>query len=68
MQPKPVKDVQTFDGRTHEVDMRQVGKTYTAWGFVDKVLIEGDNAKTVLLAVSSWKKQYREHFEPSKAK
>lgn len=63
MRPKPVKDVLTFDGRTHEVDMKLIGKTYTAWGFVDRVLIEGEGAKSALLAIASWKREYREHFE-----
>ncbi|MBA4017533.1 MAG: hypothetical protein C0483_10210 [Pirellula sp.] len=68
MRPKPIKDVPTYDGRTHEVDMRQSGKSYTAWGFVDGVLIEGDKATTALLAIASWKKKYRAQFEPAKQK
>lgn len=60
---KPVKAVVTFDGRTHEVDMKFLGKAYTAWGFVDKVLIEGVESKSALLAVASWKREYRDHFE-----
>jgi len=66
MRPKPVHDVLTFDGRTHEVDMKHVEKTYTAWGFVDRVLIEGETAKTATLALASWKKQYKERFELAK--
>lgn len=65
MRPKPVQNVETFDGRMHEVDMKLVGKAYTAWGFVDGAMIEGDQAKTALLALASWKREYKEHFEPA---
>lgn len=56
--PKPVKDVETSDGRTHEVDLRQNGKSYTAWAFVDKMMIEGVKAATEVKAVANWKKVY----------
>jgi hypothetical protein len=62
---KPVKAVVTFDGRSHEVDMKFLGKSFTAWGFVDSVLIESEEAKSALMAVASWKREYREHFEPA---
>ncbi|MGC3968490.1 MAG: hypothetical protein QM775_14265 [Pirellulales bacterium] len=63
MRPKLVHNVETFDGRTHEVDMKLVDKTYKAWGFVDRVLIEGEQSKTASLAVASWKREYRDRFE-----
>lgn len=63
MRPKPVTNVETFDGRTHEVDMKLIGKAYAAWGFVDRVLIEGEQAKTAVQAVASWKREYRIRFE-----
>ena len=44
MRPKPVKDVKTFDGRQHEVDIKQTQKTVSAWGFVDGRMIEGWNS------------------------
>jgi hypothetical protein len=64
-QPKPVRDVKTFDGRLHEVDIRQAEKSYTAWAFVDRRLIEGDTATTQLKAVANWKKEYESTFRPS---
>ena len=65
IQPKPVRDVKTFDGRTHEVDIRQASKSFTAWAFVDKQLIEGDTAVTQLKAVANWKKTYETTFRPA---
>lgn len=62
IQPKPVRDVQTFDGRIHEVDLRLTSKSYTAWAFVDKRLIEGDAASTQIKAIANWKKEYESTF------
>ena len=62
IQPKPVRDVKTFDGRLHEVDIRHMSKSYTAWGFVDRQLIEGETAPTQVKAVANWKKQYESTF------
>lgn len=56
--PKPVR-VETFDGRVHEVDIRFVDKAFTAWGFVDRSLIQGIQASTQLKAVANWKKEYQ---------
>jgi hypothetical protein len=54
---KPIK-VQTSDRRHHEVDIRQLDKSFTAWGFVDKVMIQGAPAATQHKALSNWKKEY----------
>lgn len=62
MHPKPVKDVETFDGRTHEVDIRHVERTYTAWAFIDKQMIQGADAASQLKALSNWKKTYQAAF------
>jgi len=59
MRPKPVKDVKTFDGRSHEVDIKQLQKTFTAWAFVDKRIIEGDPAPTQVKALANWKSAYK---------
>jgi hypothetical protein len=59
MRPKPVKDVQTFDGRSHEVDIKLKDKTYTAWGFVDQRIIEGNPAPTQIKALANWKTAYK---------
>lgn len=59
MRPKPVKNVETYDGRTHEVDFRQTEKSYVAWAFVDSRLIEGTKAATQLKAIANWKKEYQ---------
>lgn len=63
--PKPVRDVQTFDGRLHEVDIRQRESTFTAWGFVDQRLIEGQSAGKIVTAIANWKKQYEATFRPA---
>jgi hypothetical protein len=57
--PAPVKDVKTFDGRSHEVDIRQVKKTFTAWAFVDRRMIEGQAAETQVKALANWKAAYK---------
>lgn len=62
MQPKPVKDVKTFDGRQHEVDIRQVDRSFTAWAFVDSQMIQGKQASTLDKAVVNWKKEYQAAF------
>ncbi len=59
MRPKPVKNVETYDGRMHEVDFRQTEKSYVAWAFVDNRLIEGTKAATQLKAIANWKKEYQ---------
>jgi hypothetical protein len=59
MRPKPVKNVETYDGRFHEVDFRQTEKSYVAWAFVDGRLIEGTKAATQLKAIANWKKEYQ---------
>jgi hypothetical protein len=64
-QPKPVRDVKTFDGRSHEVDIRLVSKSFTAWAFVDQRLIEGEIASTQLKALANWKKEYESQFRPA---
>jgi len=63
MQPKPVKEVATFDGKVHEVDIRHKDKSYQAWAFVDKVMIEGNCTSTQAAAVTSWQKQYQSAFK-----
>ncbi len=60
--PKPVRDVKTFDGRLHEVDIRQRAETFTAWGFVDQRLIEGQSASKIVNAIANWKKEYETTF------
>lgn len=62
IQPKPVRDVKTFDGRLHEVDVRHTSKSYTAWAFVDRKLIEGNAASTQIKAIANWKKEYESTF------
>lgn len=59
MRPKPVKDVTTFDGRSHEVDIKLIQKTFTAWAFVDKRIIEGEPAPTQVKALANWKTAYK---------
>ena len=59
MRPKPVKNVETYDGRMHEVDFRQTEKSYVAWAFIDGRLIEGPKAATQLKAIANWKKEYQ---------
>jgi len=67
MQPKPVKDVTTFDGKKHEVDIRHKGKSFQAWAFVENQMIEGNCTSTQLAAVTSWQKQYQAAFKAEKA-
>jgi len=67
MRPKPVKDVKTFDGRQHEVDIKQLEKSFTAWGFVDKRMIQGEPAATQLQALVNWKNAYKLQFSAAKA-
>lgn len=55
---KPVQ-VETFDGRAHEVDIRHVDRSFTAWAFVDKVFIQGGQASTQPKALANWKKEYQ---------
>jgi hypothetical protein len=62
VQPKPVRDVRTSDGRLHEVDLRHASKSYTAWAFVDRRLIEGSAATTQPRAIANWKKEYEATF------
>jgi hypothetical protein len=62
IQPKPERGVKTFDGRLHEVDLRFMSKSYTAWAFVDRRLIEGDTAMTRIKAIANWKKEYEAAF------
>lgn len=66
-QHKPVPNVKTFDGRVHEVDIRQTAKSFTAWGFVDRRLIEGGTASTLAKALDKWKAEYAEMFGKAKA-
>lgn len=61
-QPKPVRDVKTFDGRLHEVDIRHREKSFTAWAFVDQRMIEGEAAVTQIKALANWKKEYETTF------
>jgi hypothetical protein len=65
IQPKPVRDVETFDGRTHEVDIRHGTRSYVAWAFVDSKLIEGNTAISQIKAVANWKKKYETTFRPA---
>jgi hypothetical protein len=62
IQPKPELAVKTFDGRTHEVDLRLTSKSYTAWAFVDRRLIEGGAAATRIKALANWKQEYETAF------
>ena len=66
MRPKPVKDVKTFDGRQHEVDIKQLLKSVTAWGFVDGRMIEGEPAATQVQALANWKAAYKQQFSATK--
>jgi hypothetical protein len=62
--PKPVR-VETFDGRVHEVDIRLVDKVFTAWGFVDRSMVQGVQAATQVKAVANWKKEYQALHTPT---
>jgi hypothetical protein len=66
MRLKPIKDVKTFDGRQHEVDIKQGEKSMTAWGFVDGRMIEGGPAATQVQALTNWKAAYKLEFSASK--
>jgi hypothetical protein len=66
MRLKPIKDVKTFDGRQHEVDIKQLEKSMKAWGFVDGRMIEGVPAATQIQALTNWKTAYKLQFSAAK--